>query len=123
MARVLGIGGIFFKAQDQAALVAWYRDVLGLDMMQRVIQCTLALQSELEISLYCAQRLLHQHVARHHQQREEAENNTHMLGESAGVCFVLSHAQVAWPMVCPPWTANIGGPWGSRPIRWRRGVP
>ena len=32
MARVLGVGGIFFKAQDQAALVGWYRDVLGLDM-------------------------------------------------------------------------------------------
>ena len=33
MARVLGVGGIFFKAQDHAALVGWYRDVLGLNMM------------------------------------------------------------------------------------------
>jgi predicted enzyme related to lactoylglutathione lyase len=32
MARVLGVGGIFFKATDQDALIAWYRDVLGLDM-------------------------------------------------------------------------------------------
>lgn len=32
MAKVLGIGGIFFKAKDPAALQAWYRDVLGLDM-------------------------------------------------------------------------------------------
>lgn len=32
MARVLGIGGIFFKARDAAALNAWYRDALGLDM-------------------------------------------------------------------------------------------
>ena len=32
MARVLGIGGIFFKARDSGALNAWYRDVLGLDL-------------------------------------------------------------------------------------------
>ena len=32
MARVLGIGGVFFKAKDTAALIAWYRNVLGLDM-------------------------------------------------------------------------------------------
>jgi len=32
MAKVLGVGGIFFKAKDSAALIAWYRDVLGLDM-------------------------------------------------------------------------------------------
>lgn len=33
MAKVLGVGGIFFKAQDQDALVKWYRDVLGLEML------------------------------------------------------------------------------------------
>ncbi|MQP76686.1 VOC family protein [Stenotrophomonas sp. MYb238] len=32
MKRVTGIGGIFFKAQDPAALAAWYRDHLGLDV-------------------------------------------------------------------------------------------
>ena len=32
MARVLGIGGVFFKAKDTGALTSWYRDVLGLDM-------------------------------------------------------------------------------------------
>ena len=32
MARVLGIGGVFFKARDPAALMGWYRDVLGLDV-------------------------------------------------------------------------------------------
>jgi predicted enzyme related to lactoylglutathione lyase len=32
MARVLGVGGIFFKARDPAALGAWYRDALGLDV-------------------------------------------------------------------------------------------
>jgi predicted enzyme related to lactoylglutathione lyase len=30
MARVTGIGGIFFKARDRAALAAWYRDRLGV---------------------------------------------------------------------------------------------
>lgn len=32
MKRVTGIGGIFFKARDPAALAAWYRDHLGLDV-------------------------------------------------------------------------------------------
>jgi predicted enzyme related to lactoylglutathione lyase len=32
MARVLGIGGVFFKAKDPAALTAWYHDVLGLEV-------------------------------------------------------------------------------------------
>lgn len=30
MARVTGIGGVFFKAQDPAALTAWYVEHLGL---------------------------------------------------------------------------------------------
>lgn len=30
MERVLGVGGIFFKAKDPAALKAWYREHLGL---------------------------------------------------------------------------------------------
>lgn len=30
MERVQGIGGIFFKARDKAALAAWYRDMLGI---------------------------------------------------------------------------------------------
>ena len=32
MQRVLGIGGIFFKARDPKALAAWYRDRLGIDI-------------------------------------------------------------------------------------------
>jgi predicted enzyme related to lactoylglutathione lyase len=32
MERVLGIGGYFLRAQDPAALSAWYRDCLGLDV-------------------------------------------------------------------------------------------
>jgi predicted enzyme related to lactoylglutathione lyase len=31
MERVLGIGGYFLRADDPAALNAWYRDCLGLD--------------------------------------------------------------------------------------------
>jgi len=34
MERVLGIGGYFLKASDPAALTAWYRDCLGLDVDQ-----------------------------------------------------------------------------------------
>jgi predicted enzyme related to lactoylglutathione lyase len=30
MERVLGIGGIFFKARDPKALAAWYREHLGI---------------------------------------------------------------------------------------------
>jgi predicted enzyme related to lactoylglutathione lyase len=30
MASVLGIGGVFFKSPDQAALRRWYEEVLGL---------------------------------------------------------------------------------------------
>src|SRR5438045_9706081 len=32
MERVLGIGGHFMRAADPAALNAWYRDCLGLDV-------------------------------------------------------------------------------------------
>ena len=32
MARVLGIGGVFFKSKDPGALAGWYRDVLGLEL-------------------------------------------------------------------------------------------
>ena len=30
MAKVVGIGGIFFKTEDPQALAAWYRDWLGV---------------------------------------------------------------------------------------------
>ena len=30
MARVIGLGGVFFKSRDAAALGAWYREWLGL---------------------------------------------------------------------------------------------
>ena len=31
MKRVIGLGGIFFKARDRDAMRAWYRDHLGID--------------------------------------------------------------------------------------------
>ena len=30
MAKVIGVGGIFFKSKDPAALTKWYADVLGM---------------------------------------------------------------------------------------------
>lgn len=32
MAKVIGVGGIFFKSRDAAALGAWYARVLGLEV-------------------------------------------------------------------------------------------
>ncbi|MGO2037153.1 MAG: VOC family protein [Brevibacterium sp.] len=32
MERVSGIGGYFLRAQDPETLLAWYRDVLGIDL-------------------------------------------------------------------------------------------
>jgi catechol 2,3-dioxygenase-like lactoylglutathione lyase family enzyme len=34
MAKVLGIGGVFFKASDPSALQDWYRRVLGFDISE-----------------------------------------------------------------------------------------
>jgi predicted enzyme related to lactoylglutathione lyase len=34
MSRVVGIGGIFFKAKDPAALREWYRRHLGMDVQE-----------------------------------------------------------------------------------------
>jgi predicted enzyme related to lactoylglutathione lyase len=34
MKRVTGIGGIFFKARDPAALRAWYKKHLGIDVQE-----------------------------------------------------------------------------------------
>jgi predicted enzyme related to lactoylglutathione lyase len=36
MGRILGIGGLLFRADDPVALAAWYRDVLGLDLDARL---------------------------------------------------------------------------------------
>lgn len=34
MKRVTGIGGVFFKAKDPAALLAWYKEHLGVDVQE-----------------------------------------------------------------------------------------
>jgi catechol 2,3-dioxygenase-like lactoylglutathione lyase family enzyme len=34
MARVLGVGGVFFRSKDPATLTAWYRDTLGLEFQE-----------------------------------------------------------------------------------------
>ena len=33
MQKVLGFGGLFFRAQDPQALAVWYRDHLGIDLV------------------------------------------------------------------------------------------
>jgi hypothetical protein len=32
MARVLGIGGVFFKSKDPGTFTTWFREVLGLEV-------------------------------------------------------------------------------------------
>jgi predicted enzyme related to lactoylglutathione lyase len=32
MAKVIGVGGVFFKSKDPAALLQWYKDVVGLEL-------------------------------------------------------------------------------------------
>jgi catechol 2,3-dioxygenase-like lactoylglutathione lyase family enzyme len=32
LGRITGVGGIFFKSRDPKALMAWYRDVLGIKL-------------------------------------------------------------------------------------------
>jgi len=34
MARVTGIGGVFFKSADRASALAWYREHLGIDTQE-----------------------------------------------------------------------------------------
>lgn len=34
MAKVIGIGGVFIKTEDTAALAAWYARVLGFDIQE-----------------------------------------------------------------------------------------
>ena len=33
MEKVLGLGGVFFRARDPDALARWYRDMLGIDLV------------------------------------------------------------------------------------------
>ena len=34
MARVVGIGGVFFRANDPAALRSWYQEQLGIELLE-----------------------------------------------------------------------------------------
>lgn len=34
MARITGVGGIFFKSPDPKNLAAWYHDILGLELSE-----------------------------------------------------------------------------------------
>jgi len=36
MRNVTGIGGVFFRAKDAAALSKWYEDALGIDILEKV---------------------------------------------------------------------------------------
>lgn len=36
MTNVTGIGGVFFRAKDSAALSKWYEDALGIDILDKV---------------------------------------------------------------------------------------
>lgn len=36
MEKVLGIGGVFFRARDPEALSRWYTDHLGIDILEAV---------------------------------------------------------------------------------------
>ncbi|WP_407351132.1 VOC family protein [Luteimonas sp. R10] len=38
MEKVLGIGGVFFRAGDPEALSRWYTDHLGIDILEAVWQ-------------------------------------------------------------------------------------
>ena len=35
MAKVIGVGGVFFKSRDSGALTKWYSDVLGMQLEDR----------------------------------------------------------------------------------------
>lgn len=37
MEKVLGVGGIFFRSCDAAALIKWYTDPLGIDNIQDTV--------------------------------------------------------------------------------------
>ncbi|MEL7025931.1 MAG: VOC family protein [Pseudomonadota bacterium] len=38
MEKVLGLGGVFFRADDPNALAIWYRDHLGIDLVPKDIE-------------------------------------------------------------------------------------
>lgn len=54
MERVIGIGGVFFKARDAHALAEWYRDHLGLPLEEGQTYATLESGGAGEITVWSA---------------------------------------------------------------------
>ena len=48
MEKVLGIGGVFFKARDPQRLAAWYRDHLGLPVQGEYAEFPAPVQPDLQ---------------------------------------------------------------------------
>ncbi len=53
MERVLGIGGLFFRARDPKALSAWYRDHLGIGPPPATME-TMPWQQEAGMTVFAA---------------------------------------------------------------------
>lgn len=49
MERILGIGGVFFKARDPKALAAWYAEHLGVPVVKGESYAALANEGEAEV--------------------------------------------------------------------------
>ena len=64
MERVTGIGGIFFKAKDPAALRAWYRDNLGLPVGEYGFATFETKDGEVCLVDFMPPRSEHSHVVR-----------------------------------------------------------
>ncbi|HET6883998.1 MAG TPA: VOC family protein [Pirellulales bacterium] len=54
MERVLGIGGVFFKARDPQALAAWYREQLGVPIEIGQTYATFKSQAAEETTVWSA---------------------------------------------------------------------
>ena len=54
MERVLGIGGVFFKARDPQALAAWYRQYLGVPVEEGQTHALLTSAAAGEMAVWSA---------------------------------------------------------------------
>lgn len=54
MQRITGIGGVFFKARDPAALAAWYRDNLGVPVEEGETYAALTSKGPDEMTVWSA---------------------------------------------------------------------
>ncbi len=53
MEKVIGVGGVFFKARDPKALAAWYRDHLGVPVEPGQTYATFASAAAGEQTAWC----------------------------------------------------------------------